>query len=316
MCWGNWCNIRSITETHISIKTEVEQTHPIASDQIQKESFAVGVALTPLSPNAWVEAFEIPDEIPEPQRDNEDYIVTAYYFGDFHVDPRNEIAHGKGWTEWQLVQGAKPRFSGHKQPKVPLWDYEDESDSKVFEKKIAAASCASVSAFIFDWYWYNDSPFLEAALEKGYLKAANRGDVKFAIVWANHDWFDIHSAKLGSPPHLQFPGQITPETFDKMTAHVVDHYFSQNSYLKIGDCPYFSIYELYRFVLGMGGSNQAVKELQKFRAKVKAAGFLDLHLNAVTWGVQLLPGEGEPPDLKTLLQHLNVGSTTSYSHLD
>jgi hypothetical protein len=287
------------------------------SDQIRKESFTEVVPNAP-SLDEWVEVknpvekVEVLDEVPATTRDKEDYVVAAYYFGNFHVDPRNEVAHGKGWTEWQLVRDAKPRFSGHKQPKLPLWGYEDESNPKVFERKIAAANRASISAFIFDWYWYNDGPFLEAALEEGYLNAANRRDVKFAIMWANHDWFDIHPAKLASPPYLQFPGQITPATFDKMTTHIVDRYFSQDSYLKIDECPYFSVYELYRFVLGMGGSEQAAAELLKFRAKVKAAGFPDLHLNAVTWGVQLLPGEGEAPDLKTLLERLHVDTTTSY----
>ncbi|CZR68676.1 uncharacterized protein PAC_18575 [Phialocephala subalpina] len=295
----------------------MDQTNSIVPDQIPKQS-ETDVFPTPLPLHEWVEvnfpikANEALDSNTEGAKVNEDYVVAAYYFGNFHVDPRNETAHGKGWTEWQLVREAKPRFPGHEQPKIPLWGYEDESDPKVFEKKIAAASRAFVSAFIFDWYWYNDGPFLEAALEQGYLKAPNRRDVKFAIMWANHDWDDIHPAKLRSPPYLQFPGQIIPDTFDKMTTHIVDHYFSQDSYLKIDGCPYFSIYELYRFVLGMGGSNQAAQELQKFRAKVKAAGFPDLHLNAVTWGVQLLPGEGEAPDLKTLLERLNVDSTTSY----
>jgi hypothetical protein len=168
-----------------------------------------------------------------------------------------------------------------------------------------------VSALIFDWYWYNDGPFLEAALEQGYLQASNREDVKFAIMWANHDWFDIHPAKLGSPPFLQFPGQITPETFDKMTTHIVNQYFNQDSYLKINGCPYFSVYELYRFVIGIGGVEKAVKGIEQFRAKTKAAGFQDLHFNAVTFGVQLLPGE-DVHDLKTLLHRLDVDSTTSY----
>jgi len=241
-----------------------------------------------------------------------DYIVAAYYFGNFHVDARNERAHGKGWTEWQLVRNAKSRFLGHKQPKVPLWGYEDDSNPQVFARKIAAASRASVSAFIFDWYWYDDGPFLQAALEEGYLKAGNFKDVKFAIMWANHDWFDIHPAKLASPPYLQFPGQINPTTFENMTTYIVERYFSQESYLKIDGCPYFSVYELYRFVLGMGGSEQAAVELEKFRNKVRAAGFPDLHLNAVTWGVQVLPGEGEAPDLKALLERLHIDSTTSY----
>ncbi|WP_433983432.1 glycoside hydrolase family 99-like domain-containing protein [Tunturiibacter empetritectus] len=98
-------------------------------------------------------------------RENEKYVVAAYYFGNYHQDSRNDVAHGKGWTEWQLVKDARPRFAGHKQPKVPLWGYGDESDPKVFEQKIRAAAHASISAFIFDWYWYNDGPFLQGALE-------------------------------------------------------------------------------------------------------------------------------------------------------
>jgi len=239
------------------------------SDQICKETLTEVVPNTP-SLDEWVEVknpvekVEVLDEFPETMRDKEDYVVTAYYFGNFHVDPRNEVAHGKGWTEWQLVRDAKPRFSGHKQPKLPLWGYEDESNAKVFERKIAAANRAFISAFIFDWYWYNDCPLLEAALEEGYLNAANRRDVKFAIMWANHDWFDIHPAKLASPPYLQFPGQITPATFDKMTTHIVDRYFSQDSYLKIDECPYFSVYELYRFVSAWAGQSKPRRNSRNF----------------------------------------------------
>ena len=138
------------------------------------------------------------------------YEVAAYYFGNYHVDPRNELAHGPGWTEWNLVKDAKPRFAGHEQPKIPLWGYGDESDPRVFERKIDAAADHGLTAFIFDWYWYDDGPFLERALEKGFLGAANRDRLKFAIMWANHNWTDIHPAKLSSAPQLQFPGKVTP----------------------------------------------------------------------------------------------------------
>ena len=150
-------------------------------------------------PGAWAEM--LPQEKGDvPAR----YTVAAYYFGNYHVDKRNEAQHGPGWTEWRLVESAKPRFEGHVQPKVPLWGYEDESDPAVFERKINVASDSGLSAFIFDWYWYNDGPFLEAALEVGYLGAENREQLKFAIMWANHDWFDIHPAKLATPPCCNF----------------------------------------------------------------------------------------------------------------
>ena len=58
------------------------------------------------------------------------YEVAAYYFPNYHVDPQNEALFGKDWSEWVLIQAARPRFPGHLQPKVPVWGYEDESDPK------------------------------------------------------------------------------------------------------------------------------------------------------------------------------------------
>ena len=54
--------------------------------------------------------------------------VAAYYYPCEHPDPRWDKAKYPGFTEWDLVRKAKPRFPGHKQPKVPLWGYTDESD--------------------------------------------------------------------------------------------------------------------------------------------------------------------------------------------
>ncbi len=168
------------------------------------------------------------------------------------------------------------------QPKIPLWGYQDESDPKIFERKIKAACDAGLSAFIFDWYWYNDGPFLQAALENGYLQASNRNDLKFAIMWANHDWFDMQPAKLSGHPHLQFSGKITIDTFRRMTDHIVSRYFTVPSYWRVDNCPYFSIYELYKFIESMGSVRQAASALKEFREKTRAAGFPDLHLNAIT----------------------------------
>src|SRR5271169_1411878 len=58
------------------------------------------------------------------------YQIAVYYWPNYHVDPRNEAKLGKGWTEWELVKGGKPKFPGHDQPHVPLWGYRDESDPK------------------------------------------------------------------------------------------------------------------------------------------------------------------------------------------
>ncbi len=241
----------------------------------------------------------------------DDIITAAYYFGNFHVDPRNEKAHGTGWTEWNLVKAAQPRFPGHHQPKVPQWGYADEATPEVFSKKIAAAKEHGVDALLFDWYWYDDGPFLNRALENVYLMAPNNKDVRFALMWANHDWIDLHPAKLDSPGKIQFHGGLSRTAFDAMCDRIVE-LFQHPSHLKLDGEPYFSIYELFRFVEGMGGVSQAALALESLRQKARAAGFPGVHINAVTWGVQLLPGEHEVQNLPQLLQQLRIDSTTSY----
>jgi len=236
--------------------------------------------------------------------------VAAYYFGNYHQDERNIKAHGPAWTEWNLVKAAEPRFPGHRQPRIPLWGYGDESDPRVFEKKIAAAVASKIDAFIFDWYWYKDGPFLESALTDGYLKSANCKDLKFGVMWANHDWYDIQPAKMSGSP-LQFAGGIGLNPFEAMVDRLLE-LFQHPSYMLVDGCPYFSIYELFRFVQGLGGVEQAALALEQMRKKTRALGFPDLHINAVTWGVKLLPGQSEITNLPALLDRLRIDSTTSY----
>ena len=238
--------------------------------------------------------------------------VACYYFPNYHVDPRNERQHGKGWMEWELVKYARPRFAGHQQPKIPLWGYEDESDPAVMAKKIDVAADHNIDAFIYDWYYYNDGPFLERGLEKGFFGAPNNKRLKFGIMWANHDWFDIHPAKRAIEPPLQFPGMVTPETFDRMTSYVVDHYFSHPSYWLINKRPYFSFYELSKLIAGFGGVDATRKALDAFREKTRKAGFPDAHLNAVVWGHTILPNEEKVKNPAELVARLGFDSVTSY----
>ena len=240
------------------------------------------------------------------------YQVGVYYFPNYHLDPRNEEAHGPGWTEWELVKAARPRFGGHRQPLVPEWGYLDEADPKVMEMKIDAAADHGVDYWIFDWYWYNDGPFLGRCLEEGYLNAANNERVKFCCMWANHDWMNIHPAKLRDPRTVLYPGVVTRETFDTIADHVVETYFRHPSHFAIEGCPYFSIYELSKLMQSFGSVEATRQALDDFRAKTRAAGFPDLHLNAVVWGQPILPGEQAPADPQQLLDDLGFDSFTSY----
>ena len=211
-----------------------------------------------------------------------------------------------------MVKAARPRFPGHHQPNVPLWGYTDESDPKVMEQKIAAAADHGVDAFIFDWYYYNDGPFLDRPIDIGFLKARNNARLKFAFMWANHDWQEIHPYKRGSKREILYPGVVTPENFDKICDHVIRSYFKHPSYWRIEGKPYFSFYDLTKLMEGFGSVEATRAALDKFRATAIAAGLPGLHLNAVVWGHAVLPVEKVPADPAKLVKDLGFDSVTSY----
>lgn len=252
---------------------------------------------------------QAPKEAPPSQR----VTVASYYFGNYHPgDARNAKTKGPEWSEWELVKAAKPRFAGHQQPKVPLWGYGDESDPKVMEQKIAAAAEYGVDAFIFDWYFYDDGPFLERPIERGFLKAANNGRIKFAFMWANHDWAELHPYTKGKPQPVLYPGRVTLRTFDEIGNRLVRDFFSHPSYWTIDGKPYFSFYDLTKLLESFGSVKETRAALDGLRAKAAAAGLPGLHLNAVAWGQPILPGEKVPLDSAALVRDLGFDSVTSY----
>ena len=94
--------------------------------------------------------------------------VAAYYFPNYHEDARNAAHFEEGWTEWKLVKEAQPRFANHHQPNLPAWGYTDEADPVQMAQKIQAAADHGIDAFIFDWYMYEDGPFLSGAWTKAF----------------------------------------------------------------------------------------------------------------------------------------------------
>lgn len=238
---------------------------------------------------------EEPVEIPQGKVN-----VAAYYFPNW--GPVYQ-------SEWSVLKAAKPRFDGHQQPKVPAWGYTDESDPLVMAQKIDAAADNGIDAFIFDWYYYDDGSnlladpnpahwddrkYLYKALESGFLNADNNSKLKFALLWCNHD--------LGS----WVKGAVKPQTFEGLMDYVIEKYFKHPSYWKINGCPYFSIYQINTFLQTYGNDyDKAAAALELFRTKVKAAGFPDLHLNGVLWGLK-------GGILNDAVSRLKINSTTSY----
>lgn len=212
--------------------------------------------------------------------------IMAYYFPNWHVDPRNEKWHGEKWTEWNVVKYSIARYPGHQQPKKPLWGFEDEADPEVMAKKIDTAAAYGVNGFIFDWYFYDDGPYRNRCIEEGFLKAANVDKAKFALMWCNHDAVQAHPGSRAFPRAVLCPGNVTAELFRRATQYCIDNYFAHPSYLRLEGKLYFSIYKVDQMVRELGGEAVARELFDDFRFRVEQAGLGQLHLNAVYVGYQ------------------------------
>jgi hypothetical protein len=219
------------------------------------------------------------------QKGKTEYYVAAYVWPSRHNDVRGqEHLWSEGIGEWEMIQKGNPRFEGHYQPRLPLWGYEMDNDPVAVKKKIKAATDYGVNAFIYDWYWYDGKPFLESALNDGFLKARNNEKMKFYIMWANHDvpgnMWNHYRYKTDS---LIWTGLIDWENFKIIVDRIIKQYFMRPNYFKIDGKPVFSIFSMSNLVLSFNGLEGTREALDYFREEVKKAGFPGLHVQAIGW---------------------------------
>lgn len=216
------------------------------------------------------------------KKSNDQYFIAAYIWPSCHHDERfGNMLWPEGTGEWEVIKKGTPRFEGHYQPRLPLWGYEMDNDPKVVEKWIDVAVDHGVNVFVYDWYWYDGGPFLESALNDGFLKAKNNSKMQFYIMWANHDvkrnYWNVH--KFKDDTSLLWDGAVDWENFKIIVDRVINQYFKQSNYFKIDGKPVFSIFSIENLLESFGGSiEETCKALDYFREKVKKAGFPDLHI--------------------------------------
>jgi len=211
-----------------------------------------------------------------------DYYVAAYIWPSCHDDPLGrEKLWSEGTGEWEVIKKGDPRFAGHYQPRQPLWGYELDNDPKVVEKWIDVAVDHGVNVFVYDWYWYEGGPYLEGALNDGFLKAKNNGEMQFYIMWANHDvkynYWNVHRYKDNTD--ILWNATVDWENYKIIVERVISQYFKQPNYFKINGEPVFSIFSISKLLESFDNSpEEARKALDYFREEVKKAGFPGLHI--------------------------------------
>ena len=231
--------------------------------------------------------------------------VAAIYFPSWHDDPRRAEQFGAGWSEWALLKAGRPRFAGHYQPIVPAWGYADETDPEVMRRACRAAASAGIDAFLWDWYWYDERDFLNRPLDETYL-ALDRPETSFALMWANHDWYDVFPARIGRPRPLMARGTVDARQFREMTDVIIDRYLTHPHYWRVNGKAWFTIFELHTLKKGLGGDRATAKALDSFRKRAADAGAGELHLNVM---------RGWDPDHPDRLAKLGIDSWGHYNWL-
>lgn len=217
-----------------------------------------------------------------------DYDVAAYIWPSCHDDTMaRDVLWSEGTGEWEVIKKGTPRFPGHYQPKVPLWGYELDNDPQVMEKWIDAATDHGVNVFIFDWYWYDEGPYLESSLNDGFLKASNNEKMQFYVMWANHDvarnYWNVH--RYQDDKSQLWNGAVDWDNYKIIVDRIITQYFSRPNYYKIDGNPVFSVFSIGELLESFGTLEETRKALDYFREETKKAGFPDLHIQLVAGGI-------------------------------
>jgi hypothetical protein len=155
--------------------------------------------------------------------------VLALYLPRFHQVPENDAWHGQGFSEWNLVAGAKPQYPGHRQPHLPgeLGFY----DQRVVQTRSAQARLArhhGISGFVYLHYWFCGHQLFEGPLHE--VLASGSPQFPFAMCWANESW------------NRASGGDVLLEHFsddDDDVAHILSliEYFKDPRYIRVHGRP-------------------------------------------------------------------------------
>jgi hypothetical protein len=207
--------------------------------------------------------------------------VVAVYYPHWHSYDHGSAWKSEGWTEWEGVKAAVPRFPGHHQPLKPTWGYFDESDPKWTAKEIDLAADNGIDVFLYDWYWYSGVKNMEEALEQGFLKAPNRTRMKFALMWANHDRRDQFCPEFGKPRNIWLRSHHSERDLTRMVDYCIEHYFREPNYWRVKGGLFYSIFQPKEFVEQMGGPEKTCEAFKRIDDRLRQANLPPMHWNAM-----------------------------------
>ena len=208
--------------------------------------------------------------------------VLAYVYPGWHPIAERDQSYYPGFTEWDLVFESTPRFSGHVQPRVPLWGRYDDRDPVAVERRIALCRDHGVDGLVFGFFWCRGKRVFQDALDLGFLGSPSGRSFPFAVMWANRMPRRVLPVRRADVPVID-PDRLVPTDVDDFVAlvrYLAERYFVRDGYIRVGGRAYFSIFDSTFFIreLGVDGARAAIAAA---RAMLASAGLPPLHLAAI-----------------------------------
>lgn len=215
--------------------------------------------------------------------------IAAYVYPGWHPIPERDISFHPGFTEWELVEGCRPRFEAHHQPRVPLLGTYDDRDPVEVRRRMALAMRHGVDAFVYGFFWCRGKRVFSDGLDLGLLGSEEGRKTPFAVMWANRMPRRVLPVRRADVPVID-GGRLVPsdvEDFVELIAYLAERYFGRESYVHVGGKPYFSIFDATFFIRELGHEG-AAEAIRRAREWLRAHGFPGLHLAAIDPSAQVI----------------------------
>ena len=184
--------------------------------------------------------------VPEPKPIKTKVDICAFYF--------------PGWDtpeKWDCIQTTAPI-------RKPVLGYYDEGNPECVDWQIKWAVENGINCFLVDWYWVAGKQSLTHWFN-AYRKAKYRDYLKVAIMWANHNPPNTHSA----------------EDWEKVNREWIDNYFNLPSYYRIHNKPLVCIWSPENLRHDLGSSEAVRVLLDKSQQWAKEAGYEGVEFMAI-----------------------------------
>lgn len=146
------------------------------------------------------------------QRKAPKYSIGVYYYPGWKTD----ISTTPPRQPWEKIKAYPER--------EPLLGWYDEGKVEVMDQQLKWMHDYALDFVVFDWYWTSNQPRIQHALD-AYMQSRNKSQVKFSILWANHE---------------NYPK--TDKDFGTIVKYWVDNFLKDPQYQRIDGLPVVHIF--------------------------------------------------------------------------